>query len=423
MSKASHCVSILFSPVASTVMTRMASPSSIVVLLALVAQSHGAVTCEDKMHELTAELAAMKKAYAELESKLADAQDDTYVTAQAIADVGGDVLESLGAGKLDLGALPQINISDKIDVTQVTAAISVGYDAATETIMSAVGKAQALHKEHVLPHADEYYKATEPHIASISKAYYDQVHPHVADVYKKIGAGVEETKTGLKEKFKVVFEQATLTVGAAFEGTDTSSTYLNKLYEPREIQFLSYKKVFTHGCLDIALFFVQFITNLYVGLLILWQVWKIFFWRFGYKFGFGTAKLGVKISFGLTTTTVSIAFKVFFTLFSVIFWTFMLGIFCALGVSIMHGIEKNAKAGLDVNLRLAAGAGVGALLFAIIYCCCCCKKRAAKKDKGDPKAAAKANASKGAKPKSDAKSEPKKEDPKAKTASKPKGKK
>jgi hypothetical protein len=318
---------------------------------------------------------------------------------------------------------------EHLNISQVAEAASNGYDAAAAAIISTVGAAQGLHDEHLLPHASEYYKAAAPHMEAAQKAYYDQVHPHFAGVSEKISTVVEQTRTGLREKLKTVFEQATLSVSAAFEGTDISSTQLNKLYAPREMQFRGYKKVFTHGFLDIALFFVQTITNLYVGLLILWQVWRIFVWRIGVKFGLGTAKLGVKFSLGLTGTTLSWAFKMFFFSLSVIFYAFMLGLFCALGVSLMHGIEKNANLGIAVGQRMAIGVGIGFVLFMLIYFCCCCTKRKAKagKDaqngKTNGKSNGASNGSKGAKPKV----EPKKEEQKAKSApaqaSKTKGKK
>jgi hypothetical protein len=368
-------------------MTRMAS-SSMLVLLALVAHCHGELTCVDQLQEANAALEAMKIKYAELEKKFMDADEcdlRAYVTAQAIVNVVGDVTGSLGVSSLDISSVVEatqknIPVGD-LNITQVTEAASNGYDAAKEAIISTVGIAQGLHDEHVLPHASEYYKAAAPHMEAAQKAYYDQLHPHVADVSQKISTAFEQTKTGFREKFKTVFEQATLSVSAAFEGTDTSSTQLNKLYAPQQMQFFGYKKTFTHGFLDIALFFVQFITNLYVCLLILWHVCAKLVWRIGVKLGFKT----VKTSFWIGTTTTSLAFQLFFKTFSVIFFSFMLGLFCVLGVSLMHGIEKNAKLGIDVGLRMAIGSGIGFVLYMLVYCCCCCKKRKEKTEENGKK--------------------------------------
>jgi hypothetical protein len=404
-------------------MTRMASLLSSFALLALVAQCHGGATCDEKLQAANKALEAMKVEYAALENKLKDAHDDTYVTAEAIVNVGGDVLNTLGASSLNLSSMTKLNIPVvDVDVSKVTEAVSNGYDAAKGAIMSAVGVAQGLHDEHLLPHASEYYKATVPHVEAAQKAYYDKVHPHVAEVSAKVGAAVEQTKKGLKDKF----EELTLKFSAALEGTPgTPSTYLVKLYEPREISFLGYKKVFTHGFLDVALFFVQLIANLYVGLLVFWQLLKLLLWKCG--LGVKVAKFGVKASLGVTKTTTSGAFSVFFFLLSVIFWAFMLGLFFAVGVSVMHGIEKNAKLGTDVSVRMAAGASIGVFLM-LIYCCCCCKRRKARTDTpGKKGSSSKSNGTSANGSKAKAKAEPKKEEPKAKStashAKKPHGKK
>lgn len=397
-------------------MTRMAS---MVVFLGLVAQSYG--DCEDP--QCQQKIQALLKELEETKHKYADARDDTYVTAQAIVDVMGDVTQSLGASSLNLSSVVEatnLNISvGDVDVSKVTEAVSSGYDAAKGAIMSAVGVAQGLHDEHLLPHANEYYSATAPHVEAVQKAYYDQIHPHVSKHFTALHAAVGQTGTGLRNKLKTLFEEATLSAATALEGTP--STTLTKLYEPREIQILGYKKVFTHGFLDVALFFVQLIANLYVGMLVLWQVGKILVWKCG--LGMKLAKFGVKTSFGLTKTTASLSFSVFFFLLSTVFWVFTFCLFNLLGVSLMHGIEKNAQLGLDANMRMMIGMVIGTTFFGLIYVCCCCKRRAATagKDKHKNGSNGKTNGTHAAKPKT----EPAKKDEKhAKPpAKKPHGKK
>jgi len=273
-----------------------------------------------------------------------------------------------------------------LDLGAVTEAVSKGYGTAKGAILSAVDKAHVLHKEHVLPHAGEYYKAAEPHMEAVKKAYYDQVHPHVG----KLGEAVPD----FKETLKTYFEKATLSVSALLEGGPSST--LVKLYEVRTVEILGWKKVFQHGCLDIALFFMQAIANLYVGSLILWKVVG--------KLGFKVAKFGVKSSVGITATTVSLSFRLVFFLLSSVFWLFLFGLFCALGVSLIHGVEKAAKLGLDTNLRLMVGLAIGGIPFSLFYlCCCCCRRREAKKDHKNGKTNGKTNGAK-------AKPEPKKEE-------------
>jgi hypothetical protein len=362
-------------------MARMAAPLSTTILLAFIAQSHGDKACADKdakIATLTAELEALKKG------------SESYVTTQVIVDAVGNVLPS--------ATLP--SVSD-IDLGPVTDAVSKGYGTAKDAIMSAVDAAHGLHKEHVLPHASEYYKAAGPHMEAVQKVYYDQLHPHVGKLTDAV--------PGIRETLKTSFEQATLKVSAVFAGSQ--STQLLKLYEPRTIEILGWKKMFKHGCLDIALFFMQAIANLYVGSLILWKVVG--------KLGFKVTILGVKFSLGLTSTTVSVSFRLVYFLISSAFTLFMLGVCCALGVSLMHGIEKSAKLGLDANMRLMVGLAVGAIPFSLVYlCCCCCKRRSTKKDTKATDSSSKANGKAKAKPEAKASGEKAKAQPK-----KPAGKK
>jgi len=310
-----------------------------------------------------------------------------------IVDTVGNVLPA---------ASLKIPVSD-LDLGRVTEVVSKGYGTAKGAILSAMDAAQELHKEHVLPHAGEYYKAATPHMEAVQKAYYDQVHPHVG----KLGEAVP----GFRDTLKTHFEQATLKVSAVFEGSQSSQ--LMKLYEERTVEILGWKKVFKHGCLDIALFFMQAIANLYVGFLIFWKVLG--------KLGFKVAKFGVKSSVGITTTTVSLSFRLVFFLLSSVFWLFLFGVFCALGVSLMHGVEKAAKLGLDTNLRLMVGLAIGGIPFSLFYlCCCCCRRRGAKKDNKKADSNGKANGkTNGAK----AKPEPKKDEKAKAQAKKPAGKK
>jgi hypothetical protein len=351
-----------------------------IILLALVAQSQADKACDAEIKKLTAELEALKKG------------SESYVTTQVIVDAVGNVLPATS-----------LKVPVDLDLGLVTEAVSKGYGTAKGAILSAVDKAHVLHKEHVLPHAGEYYKAAEPHMEAVKKAYYDQVHPHVG----KLGEAVPD----FKEILKTYFEKATLSVSALLEGGPSST--LVKLYEVRTVEILGWKKVFQHGCLDIALFFMQAIANLYVGSLILWKVVG--------KLGFKVAKCGVKTSVGLTATTASLSFRLVFFLLSSVFCLFLFAVFCALGVSLMHVIEKNAKLGLDANLRLMFGLAIGGIPFSLFYlCCCCCRRRGAKKD--DTKAASNGKANgktNGAK----AKPEPKKDEKAKAQAKKPAGKK
>jgi hypothetical protein len=358
----------------------MAPRVSLIFLSAIVAQSQADKACSDQdaqIKKLSAELEALKKG------------SESYVTTQVIVDTVGNVLPATNL---------KIPVSD-LDLGVVTEVVSKGYGTAKDAILSAVDAAHELHKEHVLPHAGEYYKAATPHMEAVQKAYYDKVHPHVG----KLGEAVP----GFRDTLKTHFEQATLKVSAVFEGSQ--NTQLMKLYEERTVEILGWRKVFKHGCLDIALFFMQAIANLYVGFLIFWKVLG--------KLGFKVAKFGFKSSVGLTATTVSLSFRLVFFLLSSVFWLFLFGVFCALGVSLMHGVEKAAKLGLDTNLRLMVGLAIGGIPFSLFYvCCCCCRRREAKKGDKNGKTNGKTNGAK-------AKPEPKKEEKTKSQPKKPTGKK
>jgi hypothetical protein len=226
----------------------------------------------------------------------------------------------------------------------------------------------------VLPHAGEYYGAANPHVASFQTAVYDTVNAQLPQLKDGLNAAHVE----FKEKTKDLFEQITLKASAALAGTP--SGILEKLYEKKEVSIMGWKKSFTHGYLDIALFFVQSIVNIYVLLLAANYAWKLVF-GFTIRSAFKVTKVSVKASYGLTRTTTTLAFKLVFFSMSAIFALFMLAVMCALSLSAVHGIHTGAKTGMDPTLRLAVGLGVGALLFLPFYCCCCCRRSKPKTEK------------------------------------------
>lgn len=384
---------------------------SIAFLRVLVAESE-AGACGD----LKAQIEALKKENAELKMQLADG---SYVTTQAIVDGAGKVAEHLGVPDVSavMAEVQKLNVSvGDFKVDQVADTMYSAYDVATSKLSSVASVVQEHHDTHVLPHASEYYKVAKPVVDSCQAAYNKNVAPQLAQAYDAASVA----GTGLREKLKTLFEQSTLKLTTAFAGQE--SDLLKNIYAKQVITLpvLGWTKVFRHGVLDIALFLAQATVNIYVGLLIFWTLFK-YVGFFGLKFAFRVSGKTVKTTFGLTWTTTTFAFRLVFCALSSIFTVFWLFLFCALGLSMMHGLEKSAKLGIDPSLRMMIGSGLGFLIFLPFCCCCCCRKKKKTEEKTNGKAATNGKASA-------AKAKPvaKKEEPKkaaSATQAKSKGKK
>jgi len=347
---------------------------------------------EAKIKELTEQLQEAKAQNAKLMQKLATSSETPYMTTEALVDSFGAVTEfALSQGMMMKGIDVDLSAvytaanasmeSFQSASTQATSAVSRGYEVAKDAVLQAAELAQDLHGKHVSPHSDEYYKIAVETLEPARQVYFETVHPHLGKatetVYTVSGTVVESSKKLTPTVLEFV-TQASEHFSKASQGPVRD--VLQKFVEPREFVVLGRKLRFPHGYLDAGLAAVQILIGTWAVYTFVWKlflktlVWQIGVKLFGEKICLRMTGMLVKVTFKLVRIMLSILVSLAFSTLCLAFSLLMLTICSALGVSLLHGIEKGSSAGIPIRVRLAVGLCFGLLVY--FFCQCkCCKRR------------------------------------------------